>query len=471
MPSTRTSSARLPTTDHGRIRVVEDTVMAGSSASGCRTVATDSAATVAGVRDQILNAPKRGLVLSEGNGQGYGWSTNAGGRAIRLVGPLAAPAVEWIDWDRQTARISAGATVAGVSETLLAEGWCLPSLVGNPQRTIAAMVSGALVGPHQLRHPSIGQAIRAIELVDGSGELRRLEPTDSDSRGFWAVVGGVGLLGVPTAVELAIRPVSSSWLLVDSVQYDSFDGVVDALCNETADRYGTAVLDVSARGSRTGRGTVRHARHARVNELPPTRQHVALAYNASADGGRSSQPIQAIQRTRVGRLLAEARYRASAPRTDNELAPLAEFFHRAAIAGPSNTPDWGWIKYDFCVPTDARELVTDFIRAASTVGVPISAAQLTRVDSHQAGPLGWPSSGFAASIRLPLGASSMPTLLDTFDERIAEARGCIQLATDTRMRPDVLAQMYPRLAEWHSLRAEFDPHSSFNSDLARRLAL
>jgi decaprenylphospho-beta-D-ribofuranose 2-oxidase len=36
---------------------------------------------------------------------------------------------------------------------------------------------------------------------------------------------------------------------------------------------------------------------------------------------------------------------------------------------------------------------------------------------------------------------------------------------------DVLAEMYPRLAEFRKLRAEFDPAGILASDLSRRLGL
>jgi decaprenylphospho-beta-D-ribofuranose 2-oxidase len=47
----------------------------------------------------------------------------------------------------------------------------------------------------------------------------------------------------------------------------------------------------------------------------------------------------------------------------------------------------------------------------------------------------------------------------------------VYLAKDARLRPDLLAAMYPRLGVFRSLRRELDPRGVFTSDLSRRLGL
>jgi decaprenylphospho-beta-D-ribofuranose 2-oxidase len=61
--------------------------------------------------------------------------------------------------------------------------------------------------------------------------------------------------------------------------------------------------------------------------------------------------------------------------------------------------------------------------------------------------------------------------LRRLDADVLAAGGRVYLAKDSRVSADMLAEMYPRLADFRKLRAELDPAGLLVSDLSRRLAL
>ena len=73
--------------------------------------------------------------------------------------------------------------------------------------------------------------------------------------------------------------------------------------------------------------------------------------------------------------------------------------------------------------------------------------------------------------RLPARTPGLAGLLDSLDRLVVEAGGRVYLAKDSRVPPEVLAEMYPRLPEFRKLRAELDPAGILASDLSRRLSL
>jgi decaprenylphospho-beta-D-ribofuranose 2-oxidase len=86
-------------------------------------------------------------------------------------------------------------------------------------------------------------------------------------------------------------------------------------------------------------------------------------------------------------------------------------------------------------------------------------------------PLSFPLRGWTLALDLPGSAPSLESLLQDFDEAVAGAGGRVYLSKDSRLRPESLRAMYPRLDEWRAARDRADPDRVWCSDLARRVAL
>ena len=112
----------------------------------------------------------------------------------RLVGP-----------DRGVVRVPAGMRYGELAVWLEERGRALANLASLPHISVAGAVATGTHGSG-VGNGSLATAVRALELVDGRGELVRLEADGAGSADFAGAVVGLGALGVVTHLELQTEP-------------------------------------------------------------------------------------------------------------------------------------------------------------------------------------------------------------------------------------------------------------------------
>ncbi|MGW0734247.1 FAD-binding protein [Streptomyces sp. NPDC002851] len=408
--------------------------------------------------------------IARGLGRAYGDAAqNAGGAVLDMTG---LDRVHAIDADVGTVVCDAGVSLHRLIEVLLPLGWFVPVTPGTRYVTVGGAIGADIHGKNHHVSGAFSRHVASFELLTADGmvrTVRRGEPL------FDATAGGMGLTGVILAATVELLPVETSLMSVDTERAADLDALMDRLT--TTDhkyRYSVAWIDLLARGSALGRSVLTRGDHAPLDRLPAKARRAPLAFRpGSLPAAPSFLPSGLLGRRSVG-LFNELWYR-KAPRTPRtgELQKISTFFHPLdgvphwnRIYGPS-----GFVQYQCVVGYGHEDTLRRIVQRLSAHRCPSFLAVLKRFGLADPGWLSFPVPGWTLALDIPADLPGLGPLLDRLDDDVAEAGGRVYLAKDSRVRPEQLERMYPRLADFRALRADLDPARVFTSDLARRLGL
>ncbi|GHH89923.1 FAD-binding oxidoreductase [Streptomyces capillispiralis] len=409
--------------------------------------------------------------IARGLGRAYGDAAqNAGGTVLDMT---ALDRVHAVDADGGTVLCDAGVSLHRLMEVLLPLGWFVPVTPGTRYVTVGGAIGADIHGKNHHVSGSFSRHVLSLELLTADGRVRTVVP---GTPLFEATAGGMGLTGVILTATIRLLPVETSLMCVDTERAADLDDLMARLADtDHRYRYSVAWIDLLARGAATGRAVLTRGDHAPLDALPRrTRARgEPLSFRTTRlPAAPSFVPEGLLSRTTVG-LFNELWYRKAPRARTGQLQRIPAFFHPL-----DGVPHWnrvygrsGFVQYQFVVGHGREDALRRIVRRISGRRCPSFLAVLKRFGDADPGWLSFPVPGWTLALDVPAALPGLGAFLDELDEEVAGAGGRVYLAKDSRLRPDVLAAMYPRLDDFRALRTALDPRGVFTSDLARRLHL
>ena len=210
-------------------------------------------AKVTRLTDRNAPLPQSDLpLLVFGNGRSYGdVCLNDGGHLL-----LGRGLDRFIAFDAAQGilRAEAGVLLSEILDLIVPQGWFLPVTPGTRFVTLGGAVANDVHGKNHHRAGTFGHHVRAFELVRSDGSRRLCSPSENPDW-FAATIGGLGLTGLITWVEIQLRAIAGPWIQAESRRFANLSEFFAlSAAADTEHEFTVAWVDCAASGRDLGRG-------------------------------------------------------------------------------------------------------------------------------------------------------------------------------------------------------------------------
>ncbi len=402
-----------------------------------------------------------GPYLGTGLGRSYGDSALiSGGTAVSALGLKR---ILHFDPHAGVLRAEAGLSLYEILEFLIPHGFFLPVVPGTQYVTLAGAVANDIHGKNHHRYGNFGHGVRCFELVKSSGE-RFICSREKNSELFFATLGGLGLTGFITWVEIQLPRIASSLIDQEIIPYSTLDEYFDLSArSEASHEFTMSWVDVLSshkgllkglfmRGNFSPSGPLKFQPSGRLLRVPFDLPSATLntfsvkAFNALyARKGRWNS----------GR--SQVSYRPF-------FFPLDSVLYWNRIYGRR-----GFYQYQMVVPPQtARAATEEILNQITRSGEGSFLAVLKNFGAIKSeGLLSFPREGVTLALDFRDRGPETLKLFERLDTIVFEAGGALYPAKDARMSPEAFERSVGGEAILKKFIAHKDPN--FSSDFWRRV--
>jgi len=425
-------------------------------------------------------ARARGTSITfRGSGRSYGdASLNAGGVVvdIRRMNRI-------LDWNPETGVITCepGVTIEQLWKTILEDGWWPPVVPGTMFPTLGGVLGVNIHGKINWRKGTMGEQVLQFDALLPTGKEVTCAPEDEL---FYAIISGLGMLGVITRITLQMKKIYSGNLWVDAWAEPDLAGMLTATDAHKERDYVVGWLDCTAGGRGLGRGQMHAADYLASGEDPIPAQTLRVDNQVLPDTMFGFLPksiiyifMQPFMNNPGIKLVNTAKYtmnRTIGNHKRNQQSHVAFNFLLDYV------PNWeraygagGLIQYQCFIPkATALDVFQEIIRLGQKRGLPNYLGVLKRhrpdqfLLSHAVDGF-----SFAQDYRVTRkNRAGLQKLIADLDQIVLEAGGKFYFAKDSTLARETVRQFMgeERIEKFRALKTQCDPVGVLESDLYRR---
>jgi len=433
------------------------------------------------IHDVFQIAKKLGLTITaRGAGRSYNdASLNGGGIALDMSAMN-----QILEWDSASGlvRCEPGVTLEQLWQCVEPDGWWPPVVSGTMKTTLGGCLAANIHGKNNLQKGPIGEHVPEFTAILPTGALITCTPRQNADL-FYALISGLGLLGVFTSITLQMKRIHSGLIAVDARPVPNLNSHLrDLLDNAPHYDYIVGWLDTTAGGHSLGRGQIHAARNLREGEDPEPQKTMQLAYQHLPDrlfGVMPKSLLHYFMNPFMNNLgvwgINTAKYTASL-RKHTFRQSHAEFHFLLDYV-----PDWersfghgGLIQYQSFLPKETAEVAwREMIQLSHRRGLP-SYLGVTKRHRPDKFLLTHALDGFSLAMDFKVTGNEraqLSHLLQEFDRMVLEAGGRFYFAKNSETSAESARAFLGEetIVKFKKLKKRCDPNNLLDSDLYKRV--
>lgn len=418
-----------------------------------------------------------------GAGRSYGdASLNAEGISLDLTRMKRILA-----WNPETGiiRVEPGVTIQQLWQYTIEDGWWPNVVSGTMFPTLGGAAGMNIHGKNNWKAGPIGDWIQEFELLTLTGETKVCSRSQNAEL-FHAAIGGFGMLGILTRLDLQLKKVYSGLLHVTPIVHRNFDALFRIFEERLPQSdYLVGWIDCFASGDALGRGQIHQANYFAPGEDPQPAQTLRVENQELPDSLFGIVPKSLMWRFMKPfvndpgmRAINFAKYLSSTKLGDGKA-------HTQSHAGFAflldYVPNWkhaykpgGLIQYQSFVPKECAQAVFSAqLKLAQAYGVVPYLGVFKRhrsddflmthaVDGHSL------ALDFAV---MPAKQGALLSLAAEMDRLVLDAGGRFYFAKDSTLHQSAVVEALgeERVSKFLALKRECDPENLLQTNLYRRL--
>ncbi len=432
------------------------------------------------IAEIIALARKNNLKIApRGAGRSYNAAAlNRGGIVLDLS--LMTEILAW-DAEKGIIRAEPGLTLEALWQHTLPDGWWPPVVSGTMKTTLGGCLGMNIHGKNNFKMGTIGENVLEFTALLPNGEEVTCSP-QKKAELFYAMISGMGMLGIFTSVTLQMKRVHSGLLAVREWNEPNLKSQLDALLEGAPQNdYIVGWLDGVSTGESLGRGQIHAANYLAEGEDPHPEESLQVAYQTLPSTFFGVIPksqlhyLMSLGLNDLGvRAVNTAKYRLGKEKTYRQAHAAFHFLL-------DYVPDWelsygkyGLIQYQSFLPKEtALDAWTEMLTLSQKRGLPtyLGVTKRHRPDNFL---ISHALDGLSLALDFKItrhNRQKLALLVQDFDEIVLQAGGRFYFAKNSETTPETARRFLGEetIRKFRRLKAQCDPQNLLYSDLYRRV--